>query len=438
MSAPIGRNSARIATGDYDAVIIGHSQFERIPVSQERQQRFLREQLDDITHGIEELKYQRGEQFSIKQLERTRKQLENRLSKLEAEERKDDVVTFEQLGVDRLYVDEAHSFKNLFLYTKMRNVAGLSQTESQKSSDMFLKCRYMDEITGGKGIVFATGTPVSNSMTELYTMQRYLQYGTLQQKSMSHFDAWASTFGETTTAIELAPEGTGYRARTRFAKFFNLPELMNVFREVADIKTADQLHLPTPQVKYETVVVRPTAQQEEMVQALSERAAAVHNKQVDPTVDNMLKITSDGRKLGLDQRLINPLLPDDPASKVNACVGNILRIWEAGQEDKLTQLVFCDISTPKGTGVATATQNGSEPFLADEQSQENTFNVYDDIREKLIAHGVPAGQIAFIHEANTEVKKKELFAKVRSGQVRVLMGSTAKMGAGTNVRATRL
>ena len=428
---------ARIATGDYDAVIIGHSQFERIPVSQERQQRLLREQLDDITHGIEELKYQRGEQFSIKQLERTRKQLENRLSKLEAEERKDDVVTFEQLGVDRLYVDEAHSFKNLFLYTKMRNVAGLSQTESQKSSDMFLKCRYMDEITGGKGIVFATGTPVSNSMTELYTMQRYLQYGALQRSGMTHFDCWASTFGETTTAIELAPEGTGYRARTRFAKFFNLPELMNVFREVADIKTADQLHLPTPQVKYETVVVRPTAQQEEMVQALSERAA-VHNKQVDPTVDNMLKITSDGRKLGLDQRLINPLLPDDPASKVNACVGNILRIWEAGQEDKLTQLVFCDISTPKGTGVATATQNGSEPFLADEQSQENTFNVYDDIREKLIAHGVPAGQIAFIHEANTEVKKKELFAKVRSGQVRVLMGSTAKMGAGTNVRATRL
>lgn len=429
---------ARIATGDYDAVIIGHSQFERIPVSQERQQRLLREQLDDITHGIEELKYQRGEQFSIKQLERTRKQLENRLSKLEAEERKDDVVTFEQLGVDRLYVDEAHSFKNLFLYTKMRNVAGLSQTESQKSSDMFLKCRYMDEITGGKGIVFATGTPVSNSMTELYTMQRYLQYGTLQQKSMSHFDAWASTFGETTTAIELAPEGTGYRARTRFAKFFNLPELMNVFREVADIKTADQLHLPTPDVKYETVVVKPTAQQEEMVQTLSERAAAVHNKQVDPTVDNMLKITSDGRKLGLDQRLINPLLPDDPASKVNACVGNILRIWEAGQEDKLTQLVFCDISTPKGTGAVTATQSGCEPFLADDTPQENTFNVYDDIREKLVAHGVPAGQIAFIHEANTEVKKKELFAKVRSGQVRVLMGSTAKMGAGTNVRATRL
>ena len=429
---------ARIATGDYDAVIIGHSQFEKIPVSHERQEQLLQDEIAEIMDGIEELKNNDGERFSIKQLEKSRKQLELKLEKLRAEDRKDDVVTFEQLGVDRLYVDEAHSYKNLFLYTKMRNVAGISTSEAQKSSDMYMKCRYMDELTGGRGIIFATGTPVSNSMTELYTMQRYLQYGALQRSGMTHFDCWASTFGETTTAIELAPEGTGYRARTRFAKFFNLPELMNVFREVADIKTADQLQLPTPQVKYETVVVRPTAQQEEMVQALSERAAAVHNKQVDPTVDNMLKITSDGRKLGLDQRLINPLLPDDPASKVNACVGNILRIWEAGQEDKLTQLVFCDISTPKGTGVATATQNGSEPFLADEQSQENTFNVYDDIREKLIAHGVPAGQIAFIHEANTEVKKKELFAKVRSGQVRVLMGSTAKMGAGTNVRATRL
>ena len=425
---------ARIATGDYDAVIIGHSQFEKIPVSHERQEQLLQDEIAEIMEGIEELKNNNGERFSIKQLEKSRKQLELKLEKLRAEDRKDDVVTFEQLGVDRLYVDEAHSYKNLFLYTKMRNVAGISTSEAQKSSDMYMKCRYMDELTGGRGIIFATGTPVSNSMTELYTMQRYLQYGALQRSGMTHFDCWASTFGETTTAIELAPEGTGYRARTRFAKFFNLPELMNVFREVADIKTADQLHLPTPQVKYETVVVRPTAQQEEMVQALSERAAAVHNKQVDPTVDNMLKITSDGRKLGLDQRLINPLLPDDPASKVNACVGNILRIWEAGQEDKLTQLVFCDISTPKGTGVATATQNGSEPFLADEQSQENTFNVYDDIREKLIAHGVPAGQIAFIHEANTEVKKKELFAKVRSGQVRVLMGSTAKMGAGTNVQ----
>ena len=425
---------ARIATGDYDAVIIGHSQFEKIPVSHERQEQLLQDEIAEIMEGIEELKNNNGERFSIKQLEKSRKQLELKLEKLRAEDRKDDVVTFEQLGVDRLYVDEAHSYKNLFLYTKMRNVAGISTSEAQKSSDMYMKCRYMDELTGGRGIIFATGTPVSNSMTELYTMQRYLQYGALQRSGMTHFDCWASTFGETTTAIELAPEGTGYRARTRFAKFFNLPELMNVFREVADIKTADQLQLPTPQVKYETVVVRPTAQQEEMVQALSERAAAVHNKQVDPTVDNMLKITSDGRKLGLDQRLINPLLPDDPASKVNACVGNILRIWEAGQEDKLTQLVFCDISTPKGTGVATATQNGSEPFLADDTPQENTFNVYDDIREKLVAHGVPAGQIAFIHEANTEVKKKELFAKVRSGQVRVLMGSTAKMGAGTNVQ----
>lgn len=428
---------ARIATGDYDAVIIGHSQFERIPVSQERQQRLLREQLDDITHGIEELKYQRGEQFSIKQLERTRKQLENRLSKLEAEERKDDVVTFEQLGVDRLYVDEAHSFKNLFLYTKMRNVAGLSQTESQKSSDMFLKCRYMDEITGGKGIVFATGTPVSNSMTELYTMQRYLQYGTLQQKSMSHFDAWASTFGETTTAIELAPEGTGYRARTRFAKFFNLPELMNLFKEVADIKTADQLNLPRPTAHYETVVVKPSAYQQEMVQALSERAAAVHSGAVDPSVDNMLRITSDGRKLGLDQRLMNPLLPDDPGSKVNACVQNIVRIWREGAAEKLTQLVFCDLSTPRGKAASEKDAADADTLLADETGSEN-FNVYDDIRAKLIAQGIPKEQIAFIHEANTEVRKKELFAKVRSGQVRVLMGSTAKMGAGTNVRATRL
>ena len=428
---------ARIATGDYDAVIIGHSQFERIPVSQERQQRLLREQLDDITHGIEELKYQRGEQFSIKQLERTRKQLENRLSKLEAEERKDDVVTFEQLGVDRLYVDEAHSFKNLFLYTKMRNVAGLSQTESQKSSDMFLKCRYMDEITGSKGIVFATGTPVSNSMTELYTMQRYLQYGTLQQKSMSHFDAWASTFGETTTAIELAPEGTGYRARTRFAKFFNLPELMNLFKEVADIKTADQLNLPRPTAHYETVVVKPSAYQQEMVQALSERAAAVHSGAVEPSVDNMLRITSDGRKLGLDQRLMNPFLPDDPGSKVNACVRNIVRIWHEGAAEKLTQLVFCDLSTPRGKAASEKEAADADTLLADEMGSEN-FNVYDDIRAKLIAQGIPQEQIAFIHEANTEVRKKELFAKVRSGQVRVLLGSTAKMGAGTNVRATRL
>ena len=339
--------------------------------------------------------------------------------------------------MDRLYVDEAHSFKNLFLYTKMRNVAGLSQTESQKSSDMFLKCRYMDEITGSKGIVFATGTPVSNSMTELYTMQRYLQYGTLQQKSMSHFDAWASTFGETTTAIELAPEGTGYRARTRFAKFFNLPELMNLFKEVADIKTADQLNLPRPTAHYETVVVKPSAYQQEMVQALSERAAAVHSGAVDPSVDNMLRITSDGRKLGLDQRLMNPLLPDDPGSKVNACVRNIVRIWREGAAEKLTQLVFCDLSTPRGKAASEKEAADADTLLADETGSEN-FNVYDDIRAKLIAQGIPKEQIAFIHEANTEVRKKELFAKVRSGQVRVLMGSTAKMGAGTNVRATRL
>ena len=432
---------ARIATGDYDAVIIGHSQFERIPVSQERQQRLLREQLDDITHGIEELKYQRGEQFSIKQLERTRKQLENRLSKLEAEERKDDVITFEQLGVDRLYVNEAHSFKNLFLYTKMRNVAGLSQTESQKSSDMFLKCRYMDEITGGKGIVFATGTPVSNSMTELYTMQRYLQYGTLQQKSMSHFDAWASTFGETTTAIELAPEGTGYRARTRFAKFFNLPELMNLFKEVADIKTADQLNLPTPEVEYHNIVAQPTEHQQEMVKTLSERASLVHSGTVDPSQDNMLKITSDGRKLGLDQRIVNQMLPDEPGTKVNQCVDNIMQIWRDGKADKLTQLVFCDISTPQAKAPASkAAKTLDNPLLhALEGSvplpeQEPVFTVYDDIRQKLIAQGMPADQIAFIHEANTEVRKKELFSKVRTGQVRVLLGSTAKMGAGTNVQ----
>ncbi len=423
---------ARIATGDYDAVIIGHSQFERIPVSQERQQRLLREQIEDITQGISELKYHRGEQFSVKQLERTRRQLEVRLSKLEAEEKKDQVVTFEQLGVDRLYVDEAHAFKNLFLYTKMRNVAGLSQTEAQKSSDMFLKCRYMDEITGGRGIVFATGTPVSNSMTELYTMQRYLQYVTLQQKGMAQFDAWASTFGETTTAIELAPEGTGYRARTRFAKFFNLPELMNLFKEVADIKTADQLNLPRPTAHYETIVVEPSEYQQEMVQSLSERAARVHSGSVDPSVDNMLKITSDGRKLGLDQRLMNPLLPDDPNSKVNACVNNIMRIYREGETDRLTQLVFCDLSTPRGK--SSSEKEKTDVSILLEETGTDNFNVYDDIRSKLMAQGIPKEQIAFIHEANTEVRKKELFAKVRSGQVRVLMGSTAKMGAGMNVQ----
>ena len=421
---------ARIATGDYDAVIIGHSQFEKIPISHERQERLLQEQIWEIMEGIEELKRSNGERFSIKQLERSKKQLETHLQKLKAEDRKDDVVTFEQLGVDRLYVDEAHAYKNLFLFTKMRNVAGLSTSEAQKSSDMFLKCRYLDELTGGRGVIFATGTPVSNSMTELYTMQRYLQYETLKRNSMTHFDCWASTFGETTTAIELAPEGTGYRARTRFAKFFNLPELMTVFKEVADIKTADQLHLPTPEAHYETVVVQPTEQQEEMVAALSERAADVHSGSVDPSVDNMLKITSDGRKLGLDQRLINPLLPDDPESKVNACVCNVHRIWQDGQADRLTQLIFCDISTPKAGSAATPLERLGEQ----EGEKGNSFNVYDDIRGKLIGMGVPPEEIAFIHDADTEVKKKELFAKVRSGQVRVLIGSTAKMGAGTNVQ----
>ena len=404
---------ARIATGDYDAVIIGHSQFERIPLSAERQERQLREQIDEIEGAIAELKWQRGENFTIKQMEKTRKSLEARLDKLLAADKKDDVITFEQLGVDRLFVDESHAFKNLFLYTKMRNVAGLSTSEAQKSSDMFMKCRYMDEITGGRGVIFATGTPVSNSMTELYTVMRYLQYGTLQKKNLTHFDSWASTFGETTTAIELAPEGTGYRARTRFAKFFNLPELMNMFKEVADIKTSDQLNLPVPEAKFETVVVQPSEHQQDMVAELSERAAAVHAGIVDPSEDNMLKITSDGRKLGLDQRLMNPLLPDDPDSKLNACVGNVLRIWQDGQADKLTQLVFCDLSTPKNDG---------------------TFNVYDDIKMKLIANGVPAEEVAFIHDADTEAKKKDLFAKVRTGQVRVLLGSTAKMGAGTNVQ----
>ena len=448
------RFCSRIATGDYDAIIIGHSQFEKIPMSKARQENLLQEQIEEITQGIQELKFMRGEQFSIKQMERTKKQLEGRLRKLQAEERKDDVVTFEELGVDRLFVDEAHAYKNLFLTTKMRNVAGLSTSEAQKSTDMFLKCRYMDELTGGRGIVFATGTPISNSMTEMYTMQRYLQYGTLRRNNMTHFDSWASTFGETTTAIELAPEGTGYRARTRFSKFFNLPELMTMFKEVADIKTADQLNLPTPTPHYETVVVQPTEIQKAMVQSLSERAGKVHSGSVDPRVDNMLKITSDGRKLGLDQRLINPLLPDDPSSKVNACINNIFRIWQDGADDRLTQLVFCDISTPKGIERTSSQQ--AEQEVADTPKEdddlpplepvddltelagvssnavESNFNVYEDIRSKLIARGVPPEEIAFIHDANTEVKKKELFAKVRAGQVRVLIGSTAKMGAGTN------
>ena len=404
---------ARIATGDYDAVIIGHSQFEKIPISQERQERLLREQIDEIAVGIEEMERENGERFTIKRMEATRKSLEARLEKLKADEKKDDVVTFEELGVDRLFVDEAHAFKNGFLATKMRNVAGIATSESQKSTDMFLKCRYMDELTGGRGVIFATGTPVSNSMTELYTMQRYLQYGTLEKMGLIHFDAWASTFGETVTAIELAPEGTGYRARTRFAKFFNLPELMAMFKEVADIKTADQLHLPVPNAHYETMAVKPSVYQEEMVEALSERASKVHSGAVDPKEDNMLRITSDGRKLGLDQRLMNPLLPDEPGSKVNACMENILRIYKEGDAQKLTQLVFCDLSTPHGDG---------------------SFNVYDDIREKLVASGIPKEEIQFIHDADTEIKKKDLFAKVRSGQVRILFGSTQKLGAGTNVQ----
>ncbi|MCD8144722.1 MAG: SNF2-related protein [Oscillospiraceae bacterium] len=404
---------ARIATGDYDAVIIGHSQFEKIPVSAERQERLLQEQIDDIENAIAELKYSRGENFTIKQMEKTRRSLQARLDKLTSTERKDDVVTFEQLGVDRLFVDESQAYKNLFLYTKMRNVAGLSISEAQRSSDMFMKCRYMDEITGGRGVIFASGTPVSNSMTELYTVMRYLQYSTLQQKGLTHFDAWASTFGETQTAIELAPEGTGYRARTRFARFFNLPELMAMLKEVADIKTSDQLDLPVPEAHFETVVVQPSEIQQEMVAALSERASKVHAGLVDASEDNMLCITSDGRKIGLDQRLMNPLLPDDPNSKLNACVNNVFRIWQEGTPGRLTQLLFCDMSTPKSDG---------------------SFNVYDDIRKKLEAMGVPHEEIAFIHDADTEAKKKELFAKVRSGQVRVLLGSTQKMGAGTNVQ----
>ena len=436
---------ARIATGDYDAVIIGHSQFERIPVSRERQERLLQEQIWEIEDGIAELKASRAERFTIKELERTKKNLKAKLQKLHDAARKDDVVTFEQLGVDRLYVDEAHSFKNLFLYTKMRNVAGLSTTDAQKSSDMLLKCRYIDEITHGKGVTFATGTPISNSMTELYTMMRYLQHDMLKRNSLTHFDCWASAFGETTTAIELAPEGTGYRARTRFAKFFNLPELMNLFREAADIKTSDQLNLPTPTPVYHNEVSQPTPLQKQMVQELSERAAKVHAGIVDASTDNMLKITSDGRKLGLDQRVINPDLPDDPNSKVNRCVDNIHRIWQDGQTEKLTQLVFCDLSTPKGKAAQSgriAAKGTDSPELhaleaaidAETEPEEPPFTIYDDIREKLVARGIPREQIAFIHEANTEARKKELFAKVRSGQVRVLMGSTFKMGAGMNVQ----
>ncbi len=425
---------------------MGHSQFERLPMSFERRERLLQEQIWEIEEGLEELKNSHAEKFSVKQLERTKRSLEARLEKLHDGTRKDDVVTFEQLGVDRLFIDEAHSYKNLFLYTKMRNVAGLSTSDAQKSSDMLLKCRYMDEVTGGKGVVFATGTPVSNSMTELYTMQRYLQHDLISRQGLAHFDNWASTFGETVTAIELAPEGK-YRARTRFARFFNLPELMNMFKETADIKTADQLHLPVPDVEFHNEVAQPTEHQQILVQELSERAAEVHAGHVDPRTDNMLKITSDGRKLGLDQRLINPMLPDDPQSKVNLCVDNIVRIWQEGQPEKLTQLLFCDLSTPKGKtavkqekAARTAgdkTAGGTELHALDnllDVKPDPPFSIYEDIRDKLIARGIPASQIAFIHDADTDARKKELFSKVRSGQVRVLMGSTFKMGAGMNVQ----
>ena len=433
---------ARIATGDYDAVIIGHSQFEKIPISPERQERLLQEQIWEITDGIQELEGS-AERFTVKQLERTKRQLEARLEKLQANHRKDDVVTFEQLGVDMMFVDESDNYKNLFLYTKMRNVAGLATTDAQKSSDMFAKCRYLDEITKGRGIVFATGTPISNSMTEMYSIQRYLQYDRLQEMGMTHFDSWASRFGETTTALELAPEGTGYRPRTRFAKFFNLPELMNLFKEVADIKTADQLNLPTPEVEYHTVASQPTTIQQAMVKELSQRASEVHTGRVDPRRDNMLKITSDGRKLGLDQRVIDPMLPDEPGTKVNCCVENILQQWRDGDGKRLTQLVFCDISTPKPAPSKRAVKGAGDklddPTLHMLESAiplepEKPFTIYEDIRQKLIAGGMRPEQVAFIHEAKTDVQKKELFAKVRSGQVRVLMGSTFKMGAGTNVQ----
>ena len=435
---------SRIATGDYDAVIIGHSQFEKIPMSIERQRAVLQEQLDEIVDGIAEAKSARAERFTVKQLEKTKKQIKLKLEKLNDQSRKDDVVTFEELGADRLFVDEAHFYKNLFLFTKMRNVAGLAQTEAQKSADLFMKCRYLDELTGGRGIVFATGTPISNSMTEMYTMQRYLQYETLRRQGLTHFDAWASTFGETITSIELAPEGTGYRAKTRFARFYNLPELIAMFKQVADIQTADMLNLPVPTVNYHNVAMKPSEHQRDMVASLAERAERVRNGMVEPTVDNMLKITNDGRKLALDQRLVNGMLPDNEESKVNACMDNIYRVWEAGAEKKLTQLVFCDISTPKSTSAKAdkggdKTAGGTEHhaltnLLEDATEIEQPFSIYDDIREKLVRMGIPREQIAFIHEANTEVRKKALFAKVRTGQVRVLIGSTFKMGAGMNVQ----
>lgn len=404
---------ARIATGDYDGIIIGHSQFEKIPLSTERQQAMLKKQIAEVVAGIAAAKRQEGSRFTVKQMEKSKKSLEAKLKKLNDQSRKDDVVTFEELGVDRLFIDEADMFKNLYLYTKMRNVGGISQTEALKASDLYMKCRYLDELTGNKGVVFATGTPVSNSMAEMYTMQRYLQYDTLERLELTHFDSWAAQFGETVTSMELKPEGKGFQQKTRFANFYNLPELMSVFKEVADIQTADMLGLPVPKANYETVVCKPSEMQKEMVSSLAERADAVRSGAVDPSVDNMLLITNDGRKLALDQRLLNPMLPDFEGSKVNVCAGNIYRIWENTKEQRLTQLVFCDLSTPKNDG---------------------TFSVYNDLRDKLIARGIPAEEIAFVHDANNEAQKKELFAKVRRGKIRVLFGSTPRMGAGTNVQ----
>ena len=404
---------SKIATGEYDAIIIGHSQFEKIPMSKERQEKILQKQINDLTLGINDLKNNDGEYYSIKQLEKSQAKLEEKLKRLNDQSRKDDVITFEQLGCDRIFIDEAHYFKNLFLFTKMRNVGGIAQTEAQKSSDLFMKCQYLDELTGGKGIVFATGTPVSNSMVEMYTMQRYLQYKALEERNLLQFDSWASTFGETVTAIELAPEGTGYRAKTRFAKFYNLPELMSMFKEVADIQTAETLNLPVPKANFKTITVKPSDIQKEMVADLGKRAEAIRKREVDSKTDNMLKITNEGRKLALDQRLLNDMLGDFEGSKVNICANNVYEIWDKTKEKKSTQLVFCDLSTPNNDG---------------------KFNVYDDLKQKLIDRGIPDNEIAFIHEANTEARKKELFAKVRKGDVRVLIGSTAKMGAGTNVQ----
>ena len=407
------RFCGRIATGDYDAIIIGHSQFEKIPMSVERQIAILRQQRKEILDGIRELKESHGDNFSRKQMERTKKSIEAKLEKLNDQSRKDDVVTFEELGIDRIFIDEAHYYKNLAAFSKMRNVGGISQTEAQKSSDLYMKCRYLDELTGGRGVIFATGTPISNTMVEMYTMQKYLQYSLLQEKELLHFDAWASTFGETVTAIELAPEGTGYRAKTRFSRFYNLPELMSMFKEVADIQTADMLNLPVPRANYHNIVLKPSEQQKEMVAALGVRAERVRNRMVDSSEDNMLLITNDGRKLALDQRLLNPMLPDSDTGKVSACAENVYEIWQHTAEQRSTQMVFCDLSTPKGNG---------------------DFNVYDDLRDKLIARGIPAEEIAYVHSANSEAQKKELFGKVRSGQIRVLIGSTQKMGAGTNVQ----